>query len=484
MGEKMPSKEELIDYVHAKQREIRILANNHLKNINNYRIHFNEIKNHVDGFLKAENEYFNRFIMMPGLRGVGKTTILYQIYDYLINEKEIKNSNILYLDLDDLKSAYNVGIQEIFEVYLEDIHQTIAANITEKIFLLIDEAQLDENWAKYGKLLFEKSYNIFMIMTGSSALDFELNTDASRRVTRKQIFPCNFQEYLLLKYNLSLEKNNFKDLILMGDVESIEKAIICENIIKKDLINLNNDPKIEFVKFLHSQSFPFALNLDEPDIHMLTNNMVKKIVNDDLTYFKTFNNITNDNIMRLLTYLATKKTGQTSNVAIAQSLNISVKTVSKILSALEQSQLIFTVNAYGSAGKMLKKPSQHFFQTPSIKSALNYRVGRYDLNHDKCFALLYENLVASSIFRLSYESMSSLGLFYDANKKGVDFIVKHLDKIIPIEVGIGKKTKSQLTIAKNKYDADMGILISNRTSNIKFENGILYIPLLTFALMC
>ena len=79
--------------------------------------------------------------------------------------------------------------------------------------------------------------------------------------------------------------------------------------------------------------------------------------------------------------------------------------------------------------------------------------------------------------------MSSVGLFYDANKKGVDFILKHLDRIIPVEVGIGKKTKSQLTIAKNKYNADMGILISNRTSSIKFENDILYIPLLTFALM-
>lgn len=479
----MPSKVELTDYVHAKQREIRILANNHLNNIENVRIQYNEIKKHVDGFLNTENEYFNRFIMMPGLRGVGKTTILYQIYEYLINEKGVKNSNILYLDFDDLKSAYDVGIQEIFEIYVEDIHQTIPANLNEKIFLLIDEAQMDENWAKYGKLLFEKSYNIFMIITGSSALDLELNTDASRRITRKQIFPCNFQEYLLLKYNLNLEKNNFKNLILRGDDESIENAIKCENIIKKDLINLNNDPNVELVKFLHAQGFPFALNLDEADTHVLTNNMVKKIVNDDLTYFKTFNNVTNDIIIRMLTYLATKKPGQTSNMAIAQSLNISVKTVSKILSALEQSQLIFTVNAYGSAGKMLKKPSQHFFQTPSIKSALNYRVGRYDLNHEKCFAVLCENLVASSLSRLSQESMSSVGLFYDANKKGVDFIVKHLDRIIPIEVGIGKKTKSQLTIAKNKYDADMGILISNRTSTIKFENDILYIPLLTFALM-
>ena len=40
-------------------------------------------------------------------------------------------------------------------------------------------------------------------------------------------------------------------------------------------------------------------------------------------------------------------------------------------------------------------------------------------------------------------------------------------------MGIGKKTKSQLAITKNKYNADIDILISNKTSNIRFENDIL-----------
>jgi predicted AAA+ superfamily ATPase len=123
------------------------------------------------------------------------------------------------------------------------------------------------------------------------------------------------------------------------------------------------------------------------------------------------------------------------------------------------------------------------FLTPSLKSAQNYRVGRYDLNHEKCFAVLSENLVGSALNRLCEESQQSLGLFYDANKKGVDFIVKHLERITPIEVGIGKKTKSQLTIAKNRYKTDYGILVSNRTSSIEYKNGVLYIPLLTFALI-
>lgn len=121
--------------------------------------------------------------------------------------------------------------------------------------------------------------------------------------------------------------------------------------------------------------------------------------------------------------------------------------------------------------------------TSSLKSAQNYRIGKYDLNHDKCYATLLENQVASSLYRLSKETQESLGIFYDSKKKGADFIVKHLDKKIPIEVGIGKKTKSQVKKAMNRYDCDYGILVSNRTSEIEFINNVLYVPILTFALI-
>lgn len=479
----MPSKQELIDYIYAKQRETRILSNNHLKNIAHERFKFNNLKNHVDNFIESDGEYYNRFFMMSGLRGVGKTTILYQLYDYLINQRNVSENNIFYLDLHDLKSVYDVGIKEVFDLFLEVFHHSIPANLNEKVFLFVDESQLDGNWANYGRLLFDKTFNIFMIFTGSSALKLELNADASRRITKEQLLPCSFQEYVLLKHGVNLSKNNFKELILNPGPSTVDDAMECENIIKGDLIKLDNDPQLELKKFLHSQGFPYALNISEIDTHRLTNDLIERVVQEDLKQFASFNNDTNGNILRLISYLAAKKPGTTSSSALAQNLNLNIRTVDSILVALEKSQLIFSINAYGSAGRMLNKPKQHFFLTPSIKSALNYRIGRYDLNHEKCFAALVENMVASLLNRLSDESFQSLGLFYDANKKGVDFIVKYMDEVIPVEVGIGKKTKSQITRAKNKYNADFGILVSNRTSQIEFKNDVLYIPVLTFALM-
>ena len=196
---------------------------------------------------------------MPGLRGVGKTTIIFQLYEYLTNVKAIDNSNILYLDINDLRSHFKTDLLMVIESFLANVHQTTLVDLNKKIFLFIDEAHLDENWANYGKLIFDKTDNIFMIFTGSSALDLEVNADATRRIKKEIIFPCNFREYLLLKHDLSINSGDLIDLILKGDGESVNKAVKAEIEIRKTLNNLNNNPNIEFEKFLLSYGFPFAL---------------------------------------------------------------------------------------------------------------------------------------------------------------------------------------------------------------------------------
>ncbi|NMC59722.1 MAG: AAA family ATPase [Candidatus Methanofastidiosa archaeon] len=69
---------------------------------------FFKLKKHVDDFQPGPNE--NRFIFMPGLRGVGKTTLIFQLYDYLTNEKGAKQDNVLYISTDHLKEYLNSRI--------------------------------------------------------------------------------------------------------------------------------------------------------------------------------------------------------------------------------------------------------------------------------------------------------------------------------------------------------------------------------------
>lgn len=74
------------------------------------------------------------------------------------------------------------------------------------------------------------------------------------------------------------------------------------------------------------------------------------------------------------------------------------------------------------------------------------------------------------------------GIFYDPRKNGVDFLLQISDEgIIPVEVGFGKKDKSQIKKAITGYKSKYGIVISNKTSKIKKEGKVIFIPLVTFS---
>jgi len=66
----------------------------------------------------------------------------------------------------------------------------------------------------------------------------------------------------------------------------------------------------------------------------------------------------------------------------------------------------------------------------------------------------------------------------------VDFIIhRSFEKPIPIAVVRGKKDRKQITHAMNNYNAEYGIIISNKTFKIEKEEDIIYIPIQTFALL-
>ena len=81
----------------------------------NHRTDFQIIKEHIDEFLNGNN--LNRYFVLPGLRGVGKTTLLYQTYDYLLKEKQVPANQVLYFSCETLNKLTQC-----------DIFETIAPN--------------------------------------------------------------------------------------------------------------------------------------------------------------------------------------------------------------------------------------------------------------------------------------------------------------------------------------------------------------------
>lgn len=121
-----------------------------------------QLKEHIDTFLEKESD--DRFFIMPGLRGVGKTTIIYQLFGYLLNEKQIPKNRILYLNLENLKDVPNFNIKEYIDVFLKDVNEAYPT-VKNQVFIFVDESQYSKNWASLGKIIFDEDKNVFMIFT-------------------------------------------------------------------------------------------------------------------------------------------------------------------------------------------------------------------------------------------------------------------------------------------------------------------------------
>ena len=78
--------------------------------------------------------------------------------------------------------------------------------------------------------------------------------------------------------------------------------------------------------------------------------------------------------------------------------------------------------------------------SPTLLSALQYLNGRTTITSQQQ-GLLWENAVASSLFKLCYTTGTVYNLYYDPRiDSNVDFMLQNplLGNVIPIEVGLTK----------------------------------------------
>lgn len=146
----------------------------------------------IRGFLGSGE---NRVILLYGLRGVGKTTMLAQLYLKLIGE--VSGERILYASVDEIKML-GYRLKDVFESYEHIIGERLE-ELREPTIFLLDEVHYDEEWDLALKVAYDRARNLMIVATGSSAIELKLSTDLARRAKRFHITPLTFTEYLLLK---------------------------------------------------------------------------------------------------------------------------------------------------------------------------------------------------------------------------------------------------------------------------------------------
>ena len=440
---------------------------------------FSRIKNYIDNFLE-KNEKINRLIIIPGLRGTGKTTLLYQIYLYLIRKKNIFRERILFISIDKLKGL-NSDLMSCIEVYESKILSEDLVTSEKPVFLLLDEINHDPNWALTLKIIYDEYPNIFIIATGSSALELEKETsaDLARRAKKEYLFPLNFIEYLKISkrsdkyYKTTILKK--KILKLLNDDKFIPEfpREFFNNIEISELYKKIKLYSFEIEDFLKFGGFPFTA-LYKKDSEQLLLETIEKIAYLDIPKIKNIRSSSIEDTIKIINYLAGAE--KTSIENISKGLNINKDTVQNILRYLEMSSLIFSIKPLGREEKISRKQRKYYFITPTIRFMIKDDLGTFKESED--IRLLFEEYIASTLYKIQItHNILNIRVFYDPNKNGADFLIKtNNNKIIPVEVKFGKSQKGekQVKSSMKRYKSNYGIIIGDH--ELEFRDNILYIP--------
>ena len=237
--------------------------------------------------------------------------------------------------------------------------------------------------------------------------------------------------------------------------------------------------------YIQFGNFPSTLNSQKEYAIQLTLENKDKIIEKDMLSISSFNKKNIQLAHSILNILAIQKPGDISLTKLANILDISKKTVNDLLFSLKQTNVIFNIGIYGSIAKRERKTYKYYFTSTQIKSSICLNSGLASRNSMEHIGYLAEDLVASTLFKIKKEKNDTFGIYYDTKEdNNVDFIVNTLSgKNIPIKVGKGNKNKKQIKSAINRYGADYGIVISNKTPTIKKEGNVIFLPLTTFSLI-
>lgn len=358
-----------------------------------------------------KHKSIRRFAVLSGLRRVGKTTIMYQIIENLIDEG-INPRNILYATFDNpiLKL---VNVESVLSIY-ESMYPIEGTK-----YIFFDEIQYTDNWELWMKVIYDSRKDIRMVATGSASPIIEKGSadSGTGRWNVLKIPTLSFYEYCRL---LELDEPE-----IPGNLQ-LSKLVTMSNAELGDLMDRFTPLQNHFNRYLMIGGFP-ELVLSDDDMYaqrLLREDVVDKVIKRDvLSLF----NIRSPLLMeKLFLYLCMNSTEIFNATTAAKELeNVTVSTIDNYIEALEMSNLIYLAKPMnvGSKGALKGKP-KIFIADAAIRNA----VLMIDdvISDEKELGIMVETAVYKHMVSFYQGSTAQLGYFRKAkdNQKEVDVVVE------------------------------------------------------------
>jgi len=434
---------------------------------------FVKLRMHKNNFLKGGASV--RWLVIPGFRGTGKTTLLAQLY----HDTDKTNINILYLSLDQVVQILGVTLNDVLTIY-EEILGSPFEQMNKRLILFIDEVQYDINWAIVLKSLYDRSNKIFIIATGSSAVMLQNNPDVGRRAIFEKLYPMCFTEYVKIKlgkYEIPRLSKKIRDVIFnsINAQQVFDGLKKLENDARRYWLNIN---RMEIDKYIKYGTLPFMVALNnEALVYDQVKKTIDRVVSNDIPQIGQFSPEIVSVIPTLLYAIA--DSDQLSINTITKTLQISRPTIMSILDTLEKTETLLRIHPHGSHMAQARKPSKYLFSSPAFRSMYFSFIGSIKNPTEKIGKLL-EDTIGLYLNRF-LSSQTNTALTYDSAERGADFIIRFGNENIIAEIGMGKKDCDQVEHSMKRIKAKYGLVIS--MSPLRQHGNCVYVPLSYFLLV-
>ena len=313
-----------------------------------------------------------RILSIIGPRRVGKSTLIYQTINYLLEDKKIDSKRVLLFSGDDPSLFFNENdkISDILEIYFNEILEESISNLTAKVYIFIDEIHFIKNWQNYLKICFDRKYNIKFIVTGSSSLHLFKNANESLlgRIENIYVLPLTFKQFLNF-HRTYVSKQD--DIILPKfDLDNPEESF-------KNLENIyyNENLKITIHKILKEYILVggYPEYFEDRDIeiwqrHLADDIITRGIYKDILTIY----NIKSPEILEKLMYYIADNNAQTfSYSSMAGNFGVDTVTLMSYVGYLKQAFLINVLENYSTnIGKIIRSNKKISILDNGIQNSL------------------------------------------------------------------------------------------------------------------
>lgn len=380
-------------------------------------------------FFKALDNMNGRHILLiMGLRQVGKTTIMYQLIDELL-QRNVNESRILYFSFDDQPA----DIEDVLETYKSIVLRSTFGETGEKIYIFLDEVQKAGDWENKIKVNYDLYPNVKFVLSGSASVKIDKRSKESLagRVVDLLMEPLSFMEFLEWKG-------------MAFDAQRPE-------LLKERVAPLFND-------YLRKGGFPqivYEENEDKIKTY-IKNNIIDRIIFRDLP--EEFR-IRDTELLRILVGMVANNPGMILNYdSLSKDFKRSKVTIINYIHYLKYSLIIRELANYRRGFLISSRKMKKLYLN---NTAIAYPLAD-DFYSDRFMEKIYENFAVIDTDAKNYYR----------NRYEIDIILKINGEIIPVEVKHGRVDTSPVVEFLRENCLKKAYILSSSALYKKTEKGL------------